>query len=166
MSDNELKYRSTNDLELGLKVLEANLHSTEIQIKSVKKELERRKQKVPLGVPLKGTLNEMPLEVISRGFLEWFSCEASADRFADYFYNFVEALQDIAEGKLIDIKVLLPLLQKGYVAMEQDTKWYWYANEPVICGKTWIMGGPARSLSAFNVKPTEDWTQSLNECGL
>ena len=102
-------------------------------------------------------------EAVNKGFLEWFSSEASADKFEEYFAEYVKALQDIAEGKLIDIKVLLPLLPKGYVAMEQDAKWYWYANEPVICGKTWIMRGPARSLNAFNIKAAEDWTQSLKE---
>lgn len=160
---NELADKSTGNLEFRLKALEAQLRCTEIQIKETKEELERRKQRVPLGVPIKGTLNEMPYEAVNKGFLEWFSSEASADKFEEYFAEYVKALQDIAEGKLIDIKVLLPLLPKGYVAMEQDAKWYWYANEPVICGKTWIMRGPARSLNAFNIKAAEDWTQSLKE---
>ena len=168
MSDNELKYRSTNDLELGLKVLEANLHCTEIQIKSMKKELECRKQKVPLGVPLKGTLNEMPLEIISKGFLEWFSCEASADKFEEYFVNFVRALQDIAEGKLIDIKALFPLLRKGYVAMDEDKRWYWFKHKPNRVNAVWTTTEEEDilCLSAFNLKPAEDWSTSLMECGL
>ena len=153
------------ELEDKIKAIKAEREKTADALKRYEEELERRKQEFPLGVPLKGMTYEMPYEAVSRSFIKWFSCEASADKFEEYFVNFVEALQDIAEGKPIDIKVLLPLLPKGWVAMEKFGKWYWFKCKPVIdVTDEWGYGG--KMLYAFNIKPSEDWRNSLMECGL
>ena len=157
---------TADELYAKINAIKAEHEKTANALKRYEEELERRKQEVPLGVPLKGTLNEMPLEVISRGFLEWFSSEASADKFSDYFYSFVEALQDIVEGKPIDIAVLLPLLKKGCVAMDYNKNWYWYECKPKHDSTVWTAEKPAFYLSAFNIKPADNWEDSLMECGL
>lgn len=155
-----------DELSAKIEAIKAERERTANALKRYEEELERRKQEAPLGVPLSGTLNEMPLEVVSRSFLEWFSSEASADKFADYFYNFVEALQDIAEGEPIDIKVLSPLLKKGYVAMDKCGNWYWYEVKPKCRSDVWTSEKPDFYLYAFNIKPAENWENSLMECGL
>lgn len=155
---------TVDELSAKIEAIKAERERTAEALKKYEAELERRKHEPVLGVPLKGTLNEMPYEVFSRGFLEWFLSEASADKFADYFYNFVEALQDIAEGKPIDIKVLSPLLRKGWVAMDEDCTWYWYPEKPAKAFEEWV--GTGWVLSSFNLKPAENWRESLMECGL
>lgn len=157
------------ELSAKIKAIKAERERTANALKRYEEELEHRKQKVQLGVPLNGTLNEMPLEVVSRGFLEWFSSEASADKFADYFYNFVEALQKLAKGEPIDIQALLPLLKKGWVAMDKDEDWYFFTNKPSINFKA--MDWRSKDIEfwkirLFNLKPATDWTNSLMECGL
>lgn len=160
-----------DELSAKIEAIKAERERTANALKRYEEELERRKQEVPLGVPLKGTLNEMPLEVISRCFLEWFSSEASADKFADYFYNFVEALQKLAKGEPIDITVLLPLLKKGWVAYEKEYGWIWFKNKPLILrgteeDATWVNKGSYSIIGGFNLKPAENWEESFQECGL
>lgn len=103
----------------------------------------------------------------------WFSSYESADKFGnDYLTNCVQALQDIAEGNPIDVKALLPLLQKGWVAMSANRQWRWYSEKPFrdengIYGVwSFFDGTSVQNLNAFNIKPAEDWTKSLQECGL
>ena len=158
---------TADELSEKIEAIKAERERTANALKRYEEELERRKQEVPLGVPLKGTLNEMPLEVISRGFLEWFSSEASADKFSDYFYNFVEALQKLAGGEPIDIEVLLPLLKKGWVAMDEDKEWFWYKCKPIKGINRWKSGANIyKHLFPFNIKPADNWEESLMECGV
>lgn len=157
-----------DELSSKIEAIKAERERTANALKRYEEELERRKQEVPLGVPLKGSLNEMPLEVFSRAFLEWFSSEASADKFADYFYNFVEVLQDIADGKPIDIQVLSPLLKKGWVAMDKNGDWHWYKEKPYVSRHyfCWNTGWHVSFIGGFNLKHAENWETSLMECGI
>lgn len=157
---------TVDELSAKIEAIKAERERTANALKKYEEELERRKQEVPLGVPLYGTLNELPHEVFSRGFLEWFSSEASADKFSDYYYNFVEALQKLAKGEPIDIKVLLPLLKKGWVAMDKDGTWCWYERKPKIHQVLWKNDFLYIFPSCFNIKPAENWEESLMECGL
>ncbi len=36
------------------------------------------------------------------------------------------------ENKQITIYELLPLLKPGWVAMDEDGKWYWYGHKPIL----------------------------------
>ena len=69
----------------------------------------------------------------------------------------------------IKIQDLLPLLRKGYVAMEKYGIWYWYTHKPVPDNiGIWIQlpDGDLYELSAFNIAPFDgDWKDSLMECG-
>lgn len=158
-----------DELSAKIAAIKAERERTANALKRYEEELERRKHEPVLGVPLKGNLNEMPYEVFSKGFLEWFLSEASADKFADYYYNFVEALQDIADGNPIDIEVLKPLLQKGWVAMDENGDWYWYEKKPRIftsCASWSLFNYRYKILYGFNIKPAENWKESVQECGL
>lgn len=119
-----------------------------------------------MGVPLENILMKMPYDAVSKNFNLWFSSEESADKFIAYFSNYIRALQAIAEGKPIGIQALLPLLRKGWVAMDKDGTWCWYPEKPEQTLDEWIAVEPAVVLPTFNLKPAKDWETSLMECGL
>lgn len=163
----DIKEMSESDLKQKIENIKAEREKTANALKRYEEELERRKKEVPLGVPLANTLMELPYDAVSRSFLMWFSSYESADKFENgYLANFVKALQDIAEGNTIDVKALLPLLQKGWVAMDRNGSWYWHKVKPKGNFATWTSEEFAFNLAAFNIKPAEDWTKSLQECGL
>ena len=151
---------TADELSAKIEAIKAEREKTANALKRYEEELERRKQEVPLGVPIGGA--------ISRSFLLWFQSKESADKFDnEYFTNFIKALQDIANENPIDITVLLPLLKKGWVAMDEDGTWYWYEKKPRISYVNWVVEICfCRTLEGFNIKPAENWEESLMECGL
>ena len=87
------------------------------------------------------------------------------------YRDFLEAINKTlvanAKGEPIDIQVLLPLLRKGWVAMDESGFWYWHKNKPSKREEDWrTKDDIAGDLVAFNLKPAEDWRNSLMECGL
>ena len=68
--------------------------------------------------------------------------------------------------KQITIYELLPLLKKGWVAMDKSGDWYWYDRKPVILGRKsegWRGENNFRTLmKLFNIAPFDgDWKDSL-----
>lgn len=68
---------------------------------------------------------------------------------------------------MIKIKQLLPLLEKGFVAMDYDKKWYVYRKKPELGKDVWTAkSSTADCLSViFDIEPAKDWTKSLMRCG-
>ena len=68
-------------------------------------------------------------------------------------------------SKTITIDELIPLLKKGWVAMDNDGSWSWFSNKPYKRTDMWIWGntGDWRALTrAFNIAPYQgDWKESL-----
>lgn len=77
--------------------------------------------------------------------------------------------------KNMDIRILLPLLPKGYVVMTDTKHWLWFENKPYISvmdlwssciekdgHKEYIEGEWIRP---FNIKPVKNWRNSMMECG-
>ncbi|MBQ0114161.1 MAG: hypothetical protein KBT03_13610 [Bacteroidales bacterium] len=71
----------------------------------------------------------------------------------------------------IKIEQLLPLLKKGWVAMDGNCKWGWYDKKPDM-GENFLQwfpnvnGGDYKMLNfTFDIAPVDDWTQSLMRCG-
>lgn len=71
---------------------------------------------------------------------------------------------------MIKIEDLIPLLKKGWVAMDEDETWVWYATKPFIQKKDGIWqvkksvtntSYDEPTVSAFDIAPADDWTQSL-----
>lgn len=67
-------------------------------------------------------------------------------------------------------KNIAPYMKKGYVAMDQDRKYWWYNRKPRKVKYKWnprnLIGNDCYCLSElFNIEPVEDWTQSLIEVG-
>ena len=70
---------------------------------------------------------------------------------------------------MIKIEQLLPLLKKGFVAMDKDGCWFWHYTRPArdLQIEEW---GSNESIvvclsDSFDIEPTKDWTKSLMRCG-
>lgn len=178
---------TVEELSAKIEAIKAERERTENALKRYEEELEQRKQKVPLGVPVTiDTLNEMFYSVsgtndiwselrIRSGVQEHllsafntFNSEESAKKHAEMLLDWRMALVANSEGEPIDIKVLLPLLPKGWVAMEENGVWCHYTKKPVRNNTGWetesIMD--YNVILLFNIKPAENWETSLMECGL
>lgn len=133
-------------------------------LKKYEEELERRKREVPLGVPLPDKDGAPFVGVYELGF----SSEKSFFTFSKRFQNYVTATRDNAKSEPINIKVLLPLLKKGWVAMDKNGSWFWYEEKPYIENRccNWNSGSLVCFIGGFSIKPAESWEDSLMECGL
>lgn len=155
---------TTDELSAKINSIKAERERTANALKRYEEELERRKQEVPLGVPLPDKDGAPFVGVYELGF----SSEKSFFTFSTRFQNYVTATRDNTKGEPIDIRALVPLMKKGWVAMDALGVWRWYQEEPDrgIC--EWKNYGviPSERLSAFNIKPVENWETSLMECGL
>ena len=131
---------TVDELSKKIEAIKAEREKTANALKRYEEELERRKQ------------------------------EASQRRLdiSNLYEDWLKSLVAISKREPINIKVLLPLLKKGWVAMDALGVWRWYQEEPDrgIC--EWKNYGvvPSERLSAFNIKPAENWEESLQECGL
>ena len=155
---------TTDELQAKIEAIKAERERTSNALKKYKEELERRKQEIPLGVPLADKEGAPFVGVYELGF----PSEKSFFTFSTRFQNYVTATRDNTKCEPIDIKVLLPLLSKGWVAMDKDGRWHWYMEKPYIekFYHSWYSGMPISFMGGFNLKPAENWETSLMECGL
>ena len=153
---------TVDELSAKINAIKAEREKTANALKRYEEELERREVGLPLGVPVED--NE-PAHCHSTYMLNFNSTE-SQGVFSKRLRGYVKALQEIAKGKPIDITVLLPLLKKGWVAMDKDGAWCWYERKPKIHHDLWKNDSIYIFLSCFNIKPAENWEESLMECGL
>ena len=155
---------TVDELSAKINAIKAEREKTANALKRYEEELERREVGLPLGVPVED--NE-PAHCHSTYMLNFNSTE-SQGVFSERLRGYVKALQEIAKGKPIDIEVLLPLLKKGWVAMDKNGDWYWFKEKPYIekYYYSWNTGSPVSFIGGFNIKPAENWEESLQECGL
>lgn len=153
-----------DELSAKIENIKAERERTANALKKYEEELERRKQEVPLGVPLEDKTSAHHFGVYEFGFVS----EESQHVFHEWIKGYVEAIWEIAKGEPIDIKVLCPLLKKGKVCYSPELGWAWCSNDgKITCGKEqWFSTGENWLLNAFNIKPVNDWKTSLMECGL
>lgn len=174
---------AAQELEEKIAAIKAEREKTADALKRYEEELERRKKEIPLGVPAVGKFcltydGRVDKFINNRQELEdyhfnVFTSEESAEKHAEMLLDWrKDGLVANAKGEPIDIKVLLPLLQKGWVAMDANGKWLWFSEAPELHNNLGIWDFAkgetdfCYSLGAFNLKPAEDWTKSLQECGL
>ena len=156
---------TADELSAKIEAIKAERERTANALKRYEEELERREVGLPLGVPVED--NE-PAHCHSTYMLNFNSTE-SQGVFSERLRGYVKALQEIAKGKPIDIEVLLPLLKKGWVAMDEDGDWYFFTNKPYVNLKAmdWRTNDiEFWKIRLFNLKPATDWKNSLMECGL
>ena len=164
---------TSDELYAKINAIIAEREKTANALKRYEEELERRKQEAPLGVPCdgefyvdwKGAVQEDREEEASKVNFNAFNSKESAEKHAEMLVAWRRALVANSKGEPIDIKVLLPLLKKGWVAMDEDGTWRWYDKKPYIFQFSWKYISLSR-LDVFNLKPAENWEESLMECGL
>lgn len=154
---------TVDELSAKIEAIKAERERTANALKRYEEELERKKQEIPLGVPYESNQYGGILGTYYLGF----SSDKAKRVFDERFNDYVETLQKLAKGEPIEIQVLLPLLKKGYVAMDKYGFWYWHKNKPSKREEDWrTKDDIAGDLVAFNLKPAENWETSLMECGL
>ena len=160
---------TVDELSAKIEAIKAEREKTANALKRYEEELERRKNKNWL--PLTPVLYSAKYESEEILHVE-FKAETTFNNYS-CFYKYREYLEEInknlvanSKSKPIDIKVLLPLLKKGWVAMDKDGAWCWYEEKPKRRSDVWTAEKPDFYLSAFNIKPVENWEESLQECGL
>lgn len=63
---------------------------------------------------------------------------------------------------MIKIEDLIPLLKKGWVAMNKNGDWWWFQKKPKKGNEVWWRPDSyIDTFDAFTIKSAEDWTQSL-----
>ena len=129
---------TVDELSNKIEAIKAEREKTANALKRYEEELERRKQED----------SQRRLDI------------------SNLYEDWLKALVAASKREPIDIKVLLPLLKKGYVAMDKCGNWYWYEVKPKCRSDVWTAEKPAFYLSVFNIKPAENWETSLMECGL
>ena len=164
---------TADELSAKIEAIKAEREKTANALKRYEEELERRKHEIPLGVPCdgkfyvdwRGAVQEDEEEASEVNF-NAFNSKESAEKHAEMLLDWRKALVANSKGEQIDIKVLLPLLKKGWVAMDKDRSWCWYKEKPQINLDLWKNNSSYIFLSCFNIKPAENWKESLQECGL
>ena len=166
---------TVDELSAKINAIKAERERTANALKRYEEELERRKQEVPLGVPCdgkfyvdwRGAVQEDEEEASEVNF-NAFNSKESAEKHAEMLLAWRKALVANSKGEPIDIKVMLPLLKKGWVAMDKNGSWHWYKEKPYIekYYYSWNSGSPVCFIGGFNIKPVENWMDSLQECGL
>ena len=164
---------TADELSAKIEAIKAEREKTANALKRYEEELERRKHEIPLGVPCdgkfyvdwRGAVQEDEEEASEVNF-NAFNSKESAEKHAEMLLAWRKALVENSKGEPIDIKVLFPLLKKGYVAMDEDKNWYWHPVKPKHDSTVWIAEKPGAYLLAFNIKPAENWETSLMECRL
>ena len=164
---------TVDELSAKINAIKAEREKTANALKRYEEELERRKHEIPLGVPCdgkfyvdwRGAVQEDEEEASEVNF-NAFNSKESAEKHAEMLLAWRKALVENSKGEPIDIKVLFPLLKKGYVAMDEDKNWYWHPVKPKHDSTVWIAEKPGAYLLAFNIKPAENWETSLMECRL
>lgn len=174
------------ELEEKIMNIKAKQARTAETLRKYEEELECRKQNVTLGVPSKlktymyyflNSKNEVAYpstidnkwDALDRhSACNVFDTYKSAEKHAEMLLAWRKALVANSKGEQIDITVLLPLLPKGYVAMDAFGLWRWYYEKPDRDSGEWKDNSviPSERLSAFNLKRADDWKTSLMECGL
>lgn len=186
----QIKEYTLDELFNKIKALEMERDKIENTLKRYKKEAESRKQEVPLGVPME-IKKPTKVIIVDAGGEDRFLIADPKDKFGkplcDMFNTFhsresaikhSEMLRDWrkdglianAKGEQISIQVLLPLLKKGKVLFSPyDKKWKWVDNKTIICPENYgwfLQGGKVVTIEGFNIKPADDWENSVMECGL
>lgn len=61
-------------------------------------------------------------------------------------------------------KNIAPCMKKGWVAMNEDKKWFWHSLKPIMHGVEWY-SDYLSGLKEFDIEPVDNWQESLIEVG-
>lgn len=164
---------SEQDLKQKIDNIKAEREKTAEALKRYREELERRENQkwLPIreDIPFSVTydhpcFDELYVEMKADACFKNHAC---FEKYVEFLREVHKALFSNAKGEPIDIKVLCPLFRKGWVAMDENKEWCWYALQPKAKEKYFEAEiGNWSTFRSFNIKPAEDWRNSLMECGL
>lgn len=68
------------------------------------------------------------------------------------------------------MRYIAPRMRPGWVAMDQDGRWFWHENKPSkeSLKYAWFNYAGKHMMSnlvSFDIAPVDDWTQSLRKVG-
>lgn len=159
-----------DELSEKIEAIKAERERTANALKKYEEELERRKNKnwLPLEDVLYSAKYEsadvLHVELKTETTFNNYSCFY---KYRDFLETINKALVANSKGEPIDIKVLLPLLPKGWVAMDKNGEWFWHLCMPGQFSTFWGLDEKSSfRIYGFNLKPADDWKTSLMECGL
>ena len=72
---------------------------------------------------------------------------------------------------MINIQDIIPFMTNGWVAMDENGKWWWFPFEPYMKSYEWLFSGDTGYEQAipisvlFDIAPVDDWTKSLIKVG-
>jgi hypothetical protein len=70
---------------------------------------------------------------------------------------------------MINIQDIIPFMKKGWVAMDENGRWWWYERKPrkEDLRACWLSKGTQGLIDkdAFDIAPADDWTKSLLKVG-
>lgn len=66
---------------------------------------------------------------------------------------------------MINIQDIIPFMKKGWVAMDNDGRWFWYKRKPKKCDGEWVGDDVGTIWYEFDIAPADDWTKSLIKVG-
>lgn len=106
-----------------------------------------------------------------RESLNYFRSEESAKHHNDMMKMWRGAIASNSKSQAYPIDALLPLLRKGWVAMDGRGEWYWYKTEPhILEGLEMFVAdddeSPLWVCRSFPIEKASDWKTSARECGV
>lgn len=155
------------------------IQTLEAEIERLKVELENERRSAT-GVPTRGrytmSCKGTPIdfgkvfEPDERTLLNTFVSEASVRKHAEMLLTWRRAIMDNFAGFPVAIETFLPLLPKGWVAMDETGDWFYFDDYPRLFRRSGYGGWESKSgvctpLSAFNIQPADEWEESRLECG-
>ena len=161
---------TADELSEKIESIKAEREKTANALKRYEEELERRKNKNWL--PLTSVFYSAKYESVDFFHVEFktetiFNDYSCFDKYRAYLEALNKELVANAKGEQIDIKVLLPLLRKGWVFYQGNINaWLWSDNKPTATNIRWEYEGEFYPIYGFNLKPAENWETSLMECGI
>lgn len=161
MADLEELYRQRDNLQREIIDLQKKLEvcKTEIDQKSIVEVLTRGDIVTCLSVEFPRAFVKLLME----------SSSDKASQLSNYLNQWAKAIVDQEKGQNITIEAIIPLLKKGWVAMDDDGAWYWFQEKPLkdYDVREWYVNtGKWSRLIDFRLKPVKGWEESLRECGL
>lgn len=160
MANLEELYRQRDNLQQKIMDLQKKLEvcKTEIDQKSTVEVLTRGDIVTCLSV-------EFPMAFVK--LLE--SSSDKASQLSNYLNQWAKAIVDQKKGQNITIEAIIPLLKKGWVAMDYNRRWSWYQKKPTknLSRHWWHPeeGSNTACLDCFRLKRAKNWEESLRECG-
>lgn len=193
ITDDNIESMSDQELIDNVSEVKMMILKNKLMLQQLEQEVKQRKQKPYIGAPCPHRLRGKPFYTLSSDLsvecfiddfenreiaetafntLNYFDSAESAQKHAELLLLWKRDLINASNGNPIDPRVVAVLFTQGYMVMSRRGTWYYYPSKPVLDSRDgcWVRasaGDVTIDLSRiFNIKPVENWQESLLECGL